>query len=145
MSGCIERDLAALSPFAIAVDRNVVVFSEATHALLGPSVSISRRLACSIKEARDLSIRHQTRQLADELLRILRLWPTAPAGSIRPQLDLERGVVAARQCRTMLMNAPSLRTTISLSAARKIRLRVAPVADGCDHASSRSPRSRINC
>ena len=28
-----------------------------------------------------------------------------------------------RQCRTMLMTAPSLRTTISLSAVRKIRLR----------------------
>ncbi len=36
-------------------------------------------------------------------------------------------------------------TPISLSAARKIRLRVAAVADGCDHASSRSPPSRINC
>ena len=95
MCGCIERDLAALSPFAIAVDRNVVVFSEAAHALLGPSVPMSRRLAGSIEEARDLSIRHQTRQLAHELLRVLRLWPTAPAGGVQSQLDLERGVVTA--------------------------------------------------
>ena len=51
MCGCIERDLAALSPFVIAVDRNVVVFSEAAHGLFDPSVAISLRLARSIKEA----------------------------------------------------------------------------------------------
>ena len=39
------------------------------------------------------------------------------------------------------MKPPSLRTTISLSAARSILLRVAVVAAGCDQASSRSAPS----
>src|ERR1700686_215938 len=38
------------------------------------------------------------------------------------------------QCRTAWMIAPSLRTTISVSAARRIRLRVAAVAAGCNQA-----------
>jgi hypothetical protein len=41
----------------------------------------------------------------------------------------------------MLLTAPSLRTTISLSAVRRILLRVAAVAAGCDQASSRSAPS----
>jgi putative ABC transport system substrate-binding protein len=43
------------------------------------------------------------------------------------------------------MIAPSLRTTISVSAARRIRLRVAAVAAGCDQTRSRSAPSAINC
>src|SRR6266852_2271719 len=42
------------------------------------------------------------------------------------------------QCRIIWMKPPSMRTTISCSAARKILLRVAAVAAGCDQASSRS-------
>src|ERR1700720_3239215 len=45
----------------------------------------------------------------------------------------------------MSMTAPSLRTSMSLSAVRKIRLRVAAVAAGCDQASSRSAPSCISC
>jgi len=86
--GCIERDLAALSPFAVPVNLDVVVFAESAHPLLRPSVAVARRLARTIEEARDLSIRHQTRQLAHERDRILRLHPTRPAGSIQSKLDL---------------------------------------------------------
>jgi len=43
------------------------------------------------------------------------------------------------------MKPPSMRTTISCSAARKILLRVAAVAAGCDQASSRSAPSCNKC
>src|SRR4051812_46189329 len=43
------------------------------------------------------------------------------------------------------MKPPSMRTTISYSAARKILLRVAAVAAGCDQASSRSAPSCSKC
>src|SRR5690349_13795827 len=43
------------------------------------------------------------------------------------------------------MRPPSMRTTISYSAARKILLRVAALAAGCDHASSRSAPSCSKC
>ena len=43
------------------------------------------------------------------------------------------------------MRPPSMRTTISCSATRKILLRVAAVAAGCDQASSRSAPSCNKC
>jgi len=43
------------------------------------------------------------------------------------------------------MKPPSLRTTISLRAARGILLRVSVVAAGCDQASSRSVPISIKC
>src|SRR6266849_5386743 len=49
------------------------------------------------------------------------------------------------QCKTISMKPPSTRTTISCSAARKILLRVAAVAAGCDQARSRSAPSCIKC
>lgn len=84
----IERNFAAVGPFAVAVYRDVVVVAEATHALLGPPVAITSQLARTIEQTGDLSIRHQTCQLAYERNRIIRRRPMVPAGSIQSQLDL---------------------------------------------------------
>src|SRR5262249_363165 len=50
---CLERDLAALSPFAVAVACNLVVIAEATHALLRPRIAISGRDADAATIAAD--------------------------------------------------------------------------------------------
>jgi hypothetical protein len=86
----LERNL-----FLERENRDVVVFAEAAHALLRPSVAMPRRLARTIEEARDLSIWHQTRQLTQERYRILRRRPMVPADSIQSQLDVQCSVVSA--------------------------------------------------
>ena len=58
LSRAVERDLAALGPFAAAVDCNGVVTAETTHALLRPSVTVASWLAAAIEQPCDLPIRH---------------------------------------------------------------------------------------
>jgi hypothetical protein len=50
----LERDLAALGPFAVSVGRIVVVFAEAAHALLGPTIAMPCRLAGARLARREL-------------------------------------------------------------------------------------------
>ena len=83
LCGCIERNLAALGPFAVTVARNVVVFTEAAHTLLSPSVAVTRRLARTIEETCNLPIRHQSGQLTHESYGILRRWPMMPARRVQ--------------------------------------------------------------
>jgi len=66
------------------------------------------------------------------------------ATCVQPLLDLHRSVISTLG-RTASMTAAFPSTTISLSAGRKIRLRVATVGAGCAHAQSRSAPSCIRC
>src|SRR5208283_3450992 len=82
--GCfLERDLAALSPFAVAVAGDLVVIAEAAHALLRPRIAISGRDADAVEQARNLAIRHQSGQLMHERDRIVRNAWIVPAGCIQ--------------------------------------------------------------
>ena len=54
ISAGIERDLAALGAFVVAVNCNVVVIAETAHALLRPSVAVAGRLATTIEQQCDL-------------------------------------------------------------------------------------------
>src|SRR5437868_2953938 len=135
--------LAPLGPLAIAIDGNAVVIAEGADPRFGPTVAATGRLSGAIEEPRDLLVGHQARQLADQRQRVFGHCPAMLAGSIH--LQLQRGVVSARQCRTISMRPLSMRTTTSYSAARKILLRVAAVAAGCDQASSRSAASCSKC
>jgi len=61
-----ERNFAALCPLAVAEDGDVVVIAEAAHALLRPGLAVPGLDASAIEQARDLSIRHQPRQLTHD-------------------------------------------------------------------------------
>ena len=59
--GCfLERDLASLGPFAVAVSRNLVAMAEIAYALLRLRMTISGRNADVIEQACNLTIRHQS-------------------------------------------------------------------------------------
>jgi hypothetical protein len=61
----IERDLATFCPFAVPVDRDFVVAAEAAHALLGPAIAVTSRLATTIEQPCDLAVWHQSGEFAD--------------------------------------------------------------------------------
>ena len=94
-AAALERDLAALSPFAVAVARNLVVVAEAAHALLRPRIAMAGFDADAIEQARDLAIRHQPGQLAHERDRVVRNARIVPTGCIQPLLHLQLRMVAA--------------------------------------------------
>jgi hypothetical protein len=58
-SSGVECNLATLSPFAITIDLNLIVFAEAAHALLGSTIAVTGDLAGAVEQPCDLSIRHQ--------------------------------------------------------------------------------------
>src|SRR5262249_42638276 len=91
---CLERDLAPLSPFAVAVARNLVVVAEAADAFLRPRIAMAGFDADPIEEARDLAIRHQSGQLAHERDRVVRNAWIVPAGCIKPLLHLQLRMIA---------------------------------------------------
>src|SRR4051812_26161008 len=135
--------LAPLGPLALSIDGNAVVAAERADPRLGPAVAAPGRLSGAIEEPRDLLVGHQACQFADQRQGVFRHCPAMLAGSIH--LQLQRGVVSALPMQDHLDEAALMRTTISYRAARKILLRVAAVAAGCDQASSRSVPSCNKC
>src|ERR1019366_3594683 len=91
----LERDLAAFGPFAVPVARDFVVAAEAAHALLGPAIALTSRLATTIEQPRDLGVWHQSGQFADEGDRILGNARMVPTGRVESELELQGRVIAA--------------------------------------------------
>src|SRR6516162_8144177 len=143
--GGLQRDLATLGPFAIAIRRNVPVFAEPAHALLGPGLSRCHLYSGPVQQARDLPIRHQTSQLAHERNQIVCDRIVAPAGCVQFDAQLQCRVIATVPAQDLSSTSPSLRTMISSRQARRILLRVAAVAAEWDQARARSAPSAINC
>src|SRR5712671_2040938 len=75
------------------MDGNAVVAAERAHARLGPAVAAPGRFARAIEQPRNLPVRHQPRQLADQRQCILGYRPAVLADSI--PLHFQRSVVAA--------------------------------------------------
>src|SRR6266404_9430143 len=61
-----KRDLAPLGPLAFAMDSNAMVTAKRADPCLGPAIAASGRLAGAIEKPRDLLVRHQARQPADQ-------------------------------------------------------------------------------
>src|SRR5215471_6057027 len=62
----LKRYLAPLGPLAFAIDGYAVMAAERAHARLGPAIAAPGRLASAIKKSRDLLVRYQACQLADQ-------------------------------------------------------------------------------
>src|SRR6516165_3897388 len=92
--GGLQRDLATLGPFAIAIRRDVPVFAEPAHALLGPGLARCHLCSGPVQQARDLPIRHQTSQLAHERNQIVCDRIVAPAGCVQLDAQLQCRVIA---------------------------------------------------
>src|SRR6516164_8083636 len=61
-----KRHLSPLGPLAVTINGNAMVTAKRTDPCLGPAIAASSRLAGAIEKPRDLLVRHQARQLADQ-------------------------------------------------------------------------------
>src|SRR6516225_7399214 len=62
----LKRHLSPLGPLTIAINGNAMVTAKRADPCLGPAIATSSRLAGAIEKPRDLLVRHQARQLADQ-------------------------------------------------------------------------------
>src|SRR6185312_10205725 len=88
-----KRDLAALSPFALAMNRNAIMAAKRANAYLGPAIAAPRWLAGAIEQSSDLLVGHLARQLPDEGQRVVSNCPAMLTNSIH--LELQCCVIAA--------------------------------------------------
>src|ERR1700675_817467 len=94
LSSGVECNLATLGPLAVTIDLNLIVFAEAAHALLGPTIAVTGGLAGAVEQPCDLPIRHQPGQFANERYCILGNTRILPAGRIQSLIDLQCGVAS---------------------------------------------------
>ena len=90
-----QLDLAAFSPFSVAVGGNLVVLAEAVHALLGPSNAHCHQLVQSIEETCNLPVRHKAGQVSNKRDQVAGDRRVVPVGSIEFQFELQGREVAA--------------------------------------------------
>src|SRR5262245_55046872 len=88
-----KRDLATLSPLALAMNRNAIMAAKRANACLGPAIPAPRRLAGPIEPSCHLLVGHLARQLSDQGQRVLGNCPAMLTSSIH--LELQRCVIAA--------------------------------------------------
>src|ERR1700756_62423 len=62
----LKRHLSPLGPLTFAINGNAMVTAKRADPCLGPAIATSSRLAGAIEKPRDLLVRHQARQLADQ-------------------------------------------------------------------------------
>jgi hypothetical protein len=102
LSSGVECNLATLGPFPVTIDLNLIVFAEAAHALLGPTIAVTGGLAGAVEQPCDLPIRHQPGQFANERYCILGNTRIVPAGRIQSLIDLQCGMASTLVCTEIL-------------------------------------------
>ena len=95
LRGLQQGNFSAFRHFAVPEDIDFMVIAERADARFAPTVTVAREHATAIKQSCDLSVRYDTRQLADLRDEVDAVVPAIVACFGNADLQLKRSVRAA--------------------------------------------------